>query len=253
MVPVCAVASGAVSVDEYRTIHSVAVISNLDTEIAARNIGITVFSNSHYTLRLDEDINAFLVSKTAALLAARFSVVATQLDTTSFVDPDVMTGTLFTRRRTGPALPTSGGPDAYVVVYPQSAPGNDAPAISLTHHDGMFGHDQTELTVAYHVSVFDGRTGARIDYGPGKYPSPDPLLKNTYPHMACESSVWAATAEEVTDTQKKIIASVVLSMLDRSIPYALGAAKLIPEDVADTAGQNAARIAAVRSLPCVQF
>jgi hypothetical protein len=241
------------SLDQYREIHSVSVISNLGNDIEARNIGITVFSNSHHVLRLDWDINAFVVQEITALLGTRFSTVASHVDATSFSDPDVITGRLFTPAQTGPALPGSGGPDAYVVVYPQSLPGNQAPAVSLTHQEGMFGHDETTLVVAYHVSVFDGRTGTRMDYGPAKYPSPDPLLKNTYPHMECQNSIWAPTAEETTEQQKEIIKHVISTMIDRSIPYALSAAKLIPEDVAETASQRAATAAAARSLPCQQF
>jgi hypothetical protein len=234
-------AHAADSPDEYASVHTVAIVSEMGNDVKAKYDGITRFGHDDYALHLNWDIDAYFVEKISASLKGRFTIVASPLDSRQLED----TG-LFGHGPSPDAVksvPEAQKVDAYIVVYPLPLVDGTIPP-AILRDEGLFGLAHTSLYVTYQVTIIDGHTGQRINYGSGKFPSRHNLTGYAPPMVACDEALWSPTADKVTDAQQAMLKTEMSALVDQSVPYALAAAKLITEDSAGQTAQSGTPLAA---------
>jgi hypothetical protein len=103
----------------------------------------------------------------------------------------------------------------------------------FVYHDaGLLTGKGTVMVLPYYVHVLDATTGKRIDYGKGEIPMPNTFSGYGSPTEQCADDVWPPSPAELTSTQRNRIRQEAISLLMRSVPFALFDAKLISEDSA---------------------
>lgn len=229
--------------DDYKNVHTVAVVPAMGGDIAMRKSGHTMFGNVEYTLHADWNLDSQIAQQAAALLAGRFTVSGAAVDPAA-LEARVPSG--FNGPRSGiedwaKAQPRTKGIDAYVVIVPDSAPGTDATVRGASVGYALLAlHDPvTTVTVDYQVVVVDARTGEHIDYGESRYPDSGTLSGYSPPIVHCGDVMWADKAEDLTAAQKANIRREIESLTGRSLGNALVHAGLIDEASAAAASRSA--------------
>jgi hypothetical protein len=119
--------------------------------------------------------------------------------------------------------------DAVVVVYvdePDSIlwpPGIGA----LNEKHMLFGKDVTDVEATYGVGVYNAKTGERIDYGTGRWPSHRNLTGYASPFERCDGSMLSESGDQPGSDR---ISQEIWSLLTRSLPYALLNSGLISKE-----------------------
>jgi hypothetical protein len=226
-------AQAAGGTDKYASVHTLAIVSELGNDIYVEDIGFTRLGYTHYTLQLEWDLDRYIGQRIADLLRGRFTVVPSRIDPKIFAQRPLLGHLTASAANELQAKSDSGRPDAYVVVYPDSVIAGEPEGVVVSHQRGLFGKEHNSLAAVYQVSVIDGRTGTRIDYGTAKFPATGFLTGKTEPLVHCDSALWAPSPERLTEKQKNTIKSEITALIEESLPYALSGANLISDDEAD--------------------
>lgn len=119
--------------------------------------------------------------------------------------------------------------DAVVVVYVDEAdtilwpPGIGA----LNEKHMLFGKDVTDVEATYGVGVYNAKTGERIDYGTGRWPSHGNLTGYAPPFEMCDGSMLSESSDQPGSDR---ISQEIWSLITRSLPYALLNSGLISKE-----------------------
>jgi len=208
--------------DEYAKVRTVAIVSALGGHLHWETTGMTRFDYKDEPLHLDWNIDDYMERSIAGVLRGRFTVSGQAQPRTLFAGS--YDGSLPRNARMAAT-----GIDAYIVVRPSKLPDYDTAGIVVSHHGGAVGDEATFLRSSFEVDVFDARSGERIDYGTANSP-----IERAQWGLSerCDNNLWAARPASLSAQQKSAIVAVVKSAVDRTLPFALSNAKLIPEDTA---------------------
>jgi hypothetical protein len=208
--------------DEYAGVHTVAVVSTLGGALHWETTGMTRFDVKDEKLHLDWNIDDYIEHSIAGVLRGRFAVSGQAPSRPLFAGS--YDGALPRNARAAVA-----GVNAYVVVRPSKLPDHDTAGIVVSHHGGAVGDEATFLRSSFEVDVFDAHSGQRIDYGTAN----SPILHAQWGlSERCDDSLWASPPASLSARQKSAVAAAIRSAVDRTLPFALSNAKLIPEDAA---------------------
>lgn len=170
------------------------------------------------------DVDGFINREIAQALDDRFAVV--NVDSTPFrgvEDTPANTGRAELEQRVRALSPDS-GVDAYVVVHaltlhPMGENGFANTGLEAMHTFGVFGgHGEATLLANFRLSVFDSRSGERIDYGTGKAIE------------FCRVQILADTVAQLTPVQIAMLKRVEFQMIHDELPPLLHSAGLISYD-----------------------
>jgi len=215
-------------------IHKIAVVSIIGNEVDMQTLG-PAFSAKAYKLQTDWNIDEKIAAEIARLLAGRF-MVSTAVDSRAFgtIENGIFDNPVSEVQRRIAALPKVGGLDAYIVVFPFQLNGSaNWSGLFVRRDPGLFGGGTTIVGVYYYFGVFDASTGKRIDYGTPKLPAAGFLSGFSPPSATCSKTMWADTAEGLSDEQKSGIRREMLSLATKSVGYAMAGANLITKSEAD--------------------
>lgn len=224
--------------DEYANVHTVAVISVVgDVEMKSLN-DIRLTDTPNYRLPPDTRLDAFVTAQVADALKSRFTVIQVAPERfPAAAWPVGLVSSAFDKMRTQlRADPALANVDAYVVVAPRTVDimGSIWTGLSVTHAHGIFGRDTTGLWAVYTVTVYDAKTGDRIDYGTAKLAHNGLAVAAT---KQCDNVLWAETPDKLTAAQTHQIGDEFEATISQSLTVALEASRLIPDagDPADIA------------------
>jgi hypothetical protein len=224
--------------DEYAQVHTVAIVSVLSAGLHWETTGLTHFDYKIEDLHLDWNVDDHVERSIADALRGRFTVSAKPLPHALF-DGDVLDHSLSKSALTSlGALPEATGVDAYIVVMPaRLSIYFDTTGIVVSHHHGAFGRELTDLRSAFWVNIFDAHTGKRIDSGAAN----SFIEQQEFGLMErCDNAIWADTPAELNTQQRSQVADAIKSVIDKSLPFALSNATLIPKaDAHDRAAKAA--------------
>jgi hypothetical protein len=215
--------------DEYANIHTVAVVSLLGG-VQVNSANDFKWTNTpDYPLPADLQLDDFATAQAAAALKDRFTVIRlpSQRYPAANYQASFLSGPFDKLRDRLKSDPATANVDAYIVISPNTVDvlGSEWTGLSLTHAKGMFGRESTFLWAVYDVTVYDARTGSRIDYGTAK-------MTRGYALAAvetCDNGLWASAPEQITDAQKQQIADQFQATIAQSLSVALMGAQLIPD------------------------
>lgn len=224
--------------DEYAQVRRVAVVSLLSGDLHWETTGLTHFDYNIEDLRLGWNVDDHVERSVADALRGRFTVSAKPLPHALF-DGDAYDHSLSKAALASiHALPEASGIDAYIVVMPSRLPAyRTTTGIVVSHHHGAFGRELTDLRSAFWVDIFDAHTGKRIDSGMANSPIE---LQQFGMAERCDNAIWADTAAQLSPQQQSQVADAIKAVVDKSLPFALSNATLIPESDARAMAAKAA-------------
>ena len=224
--------------DEYAQVRTVAIVSVLGGGLHWETTGLTRFDYKIEGLHLGWDVDNHTERAIADALHGRFTVSAKPLPHALF-DGDAYDHALSKSALASiNALPEASGVDAYIVVMPAKLSMYfDTTGIVVSHHHGAFGREMTDLRSAFWVSIFDAHTGRRIDSGTAN----SPIELQQFGLMErCDNAIWADTAAQLSPQQQTQVTDAIKAVIDKSLPFALSNATLIPESDARAMAAKAA-------------
>jgi hypothetical protein len=214
----------AADTDEYKNIHTVAVISRMGDTFTFKEVGGTVFSNSEKAIQIPEwRIDDKIASLVTEALSPRFTVVPAGLSglpITADLRPLIR------------SLPPEKIADAYVVIgeWTRQIPttNQSLSGLGVFRQGKIFGGHSDWLHADYTISVTDGKTLKQIDSGTSRMN--DGGFWNSVPAIVpTDESTWTDTPETLSDSQKQAIKLQMVQLLEKSLPHALATANLIPK------------------------
>jgi hypothetical protein len=218
-------------------VHTVAVVSVLGGALHWETTGLTRFDYKIENLHLGWSVDDHVERNVADALRGRFTVSAKALPHALF-DGDAYDHSLSNSALASiNALPEARGVDAYIVVMPAKLPAMGTTGLVVSRHHGAFGRELTDLRSAFWVNIFDAHTGKRIDSGTAN----SPIEMQQFGLMErCDNAIWADTAAQLSPQQQSQVADAVKAVIDKSLPFALSNATLIPESDARAMAAKAA-------------
>lgn len=127
-------------------------------------------------------------------------------------------------------LPNSANVDAWIVIFPFSA--QDPVIGTSTYMSGLGLYRRPLISQAivaayalYEIDVIDAHTGKMIDYAHGNLGGSGLFPK--WPVKGLDKSNWAATAAQMTDSQKDTLRDTLTNLVATSLPYALSRTHLL--------------------------
>jgi hypothetical protein len=223
--------------DEYAQVHTIAIVSVLGGALHWETTGLTRFDYKTEDLHLGWNVDDYVEHSVSDALRGRFAVSAKPLSRASF-DGDAYDHSLSKSALASiNALPEAHGVDAYIVVTPAKLPAMGTTGLVVSHHHGAFGRELTDLRSAFWVNIFDAHTGKRIDSGRA-----NSLIElQQFGLMErCDNAIWADTAAQLSPQQQSQVADAIKAVVDKSLPFALSNATLIPEADAHAMAAKAA-------------
>lgn len=213
---------------DYGSVHRVAIISKLGANIHVEKIGITAFGSSRGDLALDWNVDDYVRSAIATIVGYRFTIIASGIDPNIFDRPELFGHLAGEEAEKLKSVPVADRADAYIVVYPVEVLAGEPAGVVLSH-DKEFFTQHTSLSAMYYIYVFDGRTGARLDYGTARIPANGHLGGYSIPVVDCGSDLWSDSIDQFTSIQKNSLKQEITGLLDRSLPFALNGAGLVTD------------------------
>ncbi len=231
-----AMTAGARAADADLTgIHTVAVVLMMKSDLQLQTMGLTRFDNSENAVPTDWDLNGAALRRLTAALGGRFELRPGTLPPGIF---DHLDGGLFESPRTVfakriQALTPPPGVDAYLVLA--QGPGlmrDETRGIFLYHDAGLITGKGTLVSLPWGIALYDVHTGKMLASGVGKIPWRDTFSGYGEATEMCADEIWPESPAALTDAQKARIRQETFSLIERSAPFALYDAGIIPEDAA---------------------
>ena len=230
--------------DKYEQVHSVAILSALGNLIEMQKTGLTRFGYDDYKLQTDWNPDEEIRNLLSKVVERRATVNNEVLDPQIFGNFTVAgdDNPEKTVRNAIRANPKIAEVDALIAVFPDSGTESYFPqGLGITHDNALFsGKGNSVATAKYMVAIFDAKTGEKINYGTGQYPSSNSIFGRSPPMETCSDILWAKTADELTTEQKNAIHAEFSSLLSRSLAYALASANFITKTDAVSAANSMA-------------
>jgi hypothetical protein len=203
---------------EYKDVHSICVVSQLEDTLALSRIGITIFGNGSKTIPIDD----WKLNDDAA------RILANELGSKFTIAPVEANGTMGC---TSMHVAPDSGVDAYVVLAPAA---QVVLSKNLLHTTGIglssqsipIGSDLDYIHAYTLVTVMDARTGKQIDYGTAGITRGVILGDSVPPQVRFDASEWPDPPNPPSPELLEKAHNTILGLLKQSVPYALQKAGL---------------------------
>jgi hypothetical protein len=225
-------AAGADS-DTIARIRTIAVVSMIPDNLVLATIGGTRFDSSARALPAGWDVQGVVARRADAVLRGRYAVrsIALPMDTFDNLQPGWFGDHWETVGERIRALPLQPGIDAYLVVFPtMGLDRNDKTRGMFLYHDaGLLAGKGTVALVPYIAVLFDSVTGQRLGLGKGEIPESGTITGYGTPSDQCSDALWAGEGDP-DGAQTARLRVEMLSLIERSLPFAIANAGLISEN-----------------------
>lgn len=216
-------------------VHGIVLVPMLSNSLMLQTSGMMVFDNSSNGLPTDWDINGAFARRAAATLGARYHVQVLNLPPGTF---DNVHEGMFTTRieligQRLRAMPRPAGADVYVLALPtEGLMRDDTRGLFVYHDAGLLTGKGTVVSVPYYIYVIDAVTGKRLSAGKGEIPWHGTMSGFGEPSELCADDLWPPSPQQLTATQRGRLRQEMFSLVERSTPFALYDAGLVPETAA---------------------
>ena len=199
--------------------------------------GVTRFGNHDYKLHTDWNLDAQIAGELANALKERFLVRDSAMAQRTFpkITADFLHDPSTQVQRALTSLPQTKEVDAYIVIFPQQLGimGGEQ-GLAVIRGQGLFGPGTTSIETYYEVGVYNSHTGRRMDFATARYEG-----SHAAPVEFCSNSLWADSADQLSEEQKSRIKKEFESLIARTLVYTLSAAGLVGDaDAAVAAGKD---------------
>jgi hypothetical protein len=232
-----ALAVGPALAGDFDNVRGVALVPMLDNNLMLQTNGMTIFDKSSNGLPTGWDIDGAFARRATAALGGRYQVQVLALPAGTF--DDVHEGLFKTRidliGERLRAMPRPAGVDVYVLALPIEGLMRDETRGLFVYHDaGLLTGKGTVVSVPYYIYVIDAVSGKRLAAGKGEIPWSGTMSGYGEPSELCADDLWPATPQQLTAVQRGRLHQEVFSLVERSAPFALYDAGLLPEASART-------------------
>lgn len=229
----------ALADDEYKAVHTVAVVPAMG-DIAMERTGSLPFQYDMTRLNADWSLDADIAKLAASELSPRFTVKVLAAGPFETRSDETFDNVWSDMKAYVKAQPKDNGIDAYVFIVPQPLAGDvrGAWGARLRHIVPTFKDPVTMAIASYEVAVYDP-SGSRIDYGDGQLAGADTLSGFGPPAETCDNAMWADRHEDLTPAQTALIRREMESLIGHSLGYGLANARLIDKAGAEAADKSA--------------
>jgi hypothetical protein len=231
------VASPVSAADEMANIHSVGIISMIGDFVAMKEAND--FSGAFQQDSCDINVPDWAVDEAvrqqiASAIAPRIAVKTIVYSGSDFLEANpkaVSDNRLPLLKRLVQALPPQNAVDAYIIVRKRYVSSGEGPwllGLGVLRSVVLFGAASAQRAYAlFEVDVIDARTGEIIETGTNQIGSG--WLSHSEPFETVDADSWTDSADSFTPERKQALRSVLMPLINKSLPYALLHAELIPE------------------------
>lgn len=239
-----AVAARAADADKYADVHTIGVIDMVSNDLNLQTMGLMVFDNSSRTVHTDWDMQGVIFRRIAGMLQGRFALrpVSAPADAFSNLDVGLFGSYQRVMGKRVAALPRVEGVDAYLIVFASNGlmRSSDRQGLFAYHDAGLLVGSGTVVQASYYIAIYNAATGALYGGSAGHMPTAGTFSGHGPPMEVCADGFWPGSPEPLSAAQSGMIHREIVSLLERTLPYALSGSGLISDGDANAAQAGAA-------------